>query len=67
MCAYLLFESWKYVSAAWKIREFSGDAGGLPFPAIPLLKTVLLLMPLTVALQGLSLALASLRNIRSGS
>ena len=67
LCGYLFIEAWDYVAAAWKIKEVSRDAGGLPYPAIPLLKTVLLLMPITVALQGLSLLMKSVRTIRAGS
>lgn len=66
LCIYLFVEAWDYVAAAWKINEISRDSGGLPYPAIPLLKSVLLLMPITVALQGLSMLLKSVRTIRSG-
>jgi TRAP-type mannitol/chloroaromatic compound transport system permease small subunit len=66
LCAYLLIESWGYVRSAWMISEISRDSGGLPYPAIPLLKSMLLLMPGLVALQGLSLLLRSLSVIRRG-
>ena len=65
LCVYLFIESFGYVSISWSIGEISRDAGGLPYPAIPLLKSLLLLMPLTVSLQGLSLLLQSLCTIRS--
>lgn len=57
MCGYLFIESLAYVERAWDIREVSRDTGGLPYPAIPLLKTMLLLMPLTLTLQGISILL----------
>ncbi len=57
LCGFFLFESFNYVVSAWKIGEVSRDAGGLPYPAIPLLKSILILMPLAVALQGLSMLL----------
>lgn len=63
LCLFFFIESWDYARAAWSVKEISRDAGGLAYPAIPLLKTVLLLMPLAVALQGLSLLLASLRQL----
>lgn len=66
LCAYLTIESWDYVRSAWAIREISRDSGGLPYPAIPLLKSMLLLMPGLVALQGLSLGLRSVVAIRGG-
>jgi TRAP-type mannitol/chloroaromatic compound transport system permease small subunit len=59
LCGFFLFESFNYVFAAWKLGEVSRDAGGLPYPAIPLLKSILILMPLAVALQGLSMLLNS--------
>lgn len=64
--AYLFVESLDYVGAAWSIREVSRDAGGLPYPAIPLLKTLLLTMPALIGLQGLSMLLRSVVTIRGG-
>jgi TRAP-type mannitol/chloroaromatic compound transport system permease small subunit len=64
LCIFFVVESWDYVYAAWSVREVSRNSGGLPFPAIPLLKSVLLLLPLTMGLQGISLLLNSLRRIR---
>lgn len=65
LCLLFFVESWDYARAAWAVKEISRDAGGLSFPAIPLLKTVLLVMPTAVALQGLSLLLTSLRHFRN--
>jgi len=64
LCIFFAVESWDYVYAAWSVREVSRNSGGLPFPAIPLLKSVLLLLPLTIGLQGISLLLNSLQRIR---
>lgn len=64
VCAFLLIESWDYVRAAWRLAEVSRDSGGLPYPAIPLLKSMLLVMPLAVALQGLALLLRAIDTIR---
>lgn len=64
LTAFLAVEAWDYVRASWSIREISRDAGGLPYPAIPLLKSMLLLAPLTLALQGMSLALRSMAAFR---
>jgi TRAP-type mannitol/chloroaromatic compound transport system permease small subunit len=57
LCGFCIYQSYDYVAAAWGLHEISRDTGGLPYPAIPLLKSMLLLMPITVALQGLSLLL----------
>lgn len=64
LCGYLFVESLDYVGRAWAIKEVSRDTGGLPYPAIPLLKSILLAMPLTVSLQGLSLMLQSISSLR---
>jgi TRAP-type mannitol/chloroaromatic compound transport system permease small subunit len=64
LCIFFVVESLDYVGRAWSIREISRDAGGLPYPAIPLLKSLLLAMPLAVALQGLALLLRSIAALR---
>lgn len=59
LAVFLFIESLGYAQAAWAIREVSRDTGGLPYPAIPLLKSMLPAMPLLVALQGLAMLLRS--------
>jgi TRAP-type mannitol/chloroaromatic compound transport system permease small subunit len=66
MCGFFIWTSWDYVSASWMIGEVSRDAGGLPYPFVPLLKSLLLVMPVLVGLQGLSLLLRSIRLLRGG-
>lgn len=65
MCVFLAYKSWDFVAVSWSIHEASPESGGLPYPLRPLLKTVLIIMPVAVALQGVSLALNSLRTIRA--
>lgn len=57
VCAVVAVYSFSYVADAWAIREHSAEKQGLP--AVFLLKTCLLLMPLLLMLQGLSLAAKS--------
>jgi TRAP-type mannitol/chloroaromatic compound transport system permease small subunit len=64
LCAYIAFESWDFVKASWAIREASRESGGLPYPFVPLLKSVLLVMPVLLALQGLSLLVRSVGILR---
>ncbi len=64
LCVFFLLESADYVSAAWRIGEVSRDAGGLPYPFVPLLKTMLLIMPLAVLLQALSMVLKAVAVLR---
>ncbi len=66
LCAFFVITALSYASASWSLHEVSLNAGGLPYPAIPLLKSVLIVMPIAVALQGLSLLLRSLQTIRDG-
>jgi TRAP-type mannitol/chloroaromatic compound transport system permease small subunit len=67
LCTFITYESFDYVMASWSIREGARDAGGLPYPLISLLKSILLVMPLLVALQGISLLLTSVRTLREHS
>jgi TRAP-type mannitol/chloroaromatic compound transport system permease small subunit len=65
MCALFAWTAWDYVAVSWSLREVSRNAGGLPFPFIPLLKTILIVMPIAVAAQGASLMMRSIRLLRS--
>jgi TRAP-type mannitol/chloroaromatic compound transport system permease small subunit len=64
LCAFLGWKSFDFVSASWSLREASRESGGLPYPLIPMLKTVLVIMPAALALQGFSLLLRSLNTLR---
>jgi len=64
LCLFLAWNSFDFVTQSWSIREMSRESGGLPYPLIPMLKSILLLMPLMVALQGVSLFLVSLKTLR---
>ena len=44
------WSSWEYVVASWSIMETSTENNGLPF--VYLLKTVMLIMPFLLAIQG---------------
>jgi len=63
LCLFLIYSAFDYVSASWQLREISRNAGGLPFPLIPLLKSALILMPVAVGMQALSLALRSISDL----
>ena len=52
----LLVGSLDYVSASWEMQESSREAGGLAYPWIPLLKTLLPLTGLMLFSQGLAQA-----------
>jgi TRAP-type mannitol/chloroaromatic compound transport system permease small subunit len=66
LCLFLAWNSFDFVTHSWSMRETSRESGGLPYPLVPMLKSIVLLMPIAVALQGLSLFLKSLKTLRSG-
>jgi TRAP-type mannitol/chloroaromatic compound transport system permease small subunit len=59
---YIISDSWAYVTASWDVLEGSREAGGLP--GVFLLKTLLLVMPVLLLLQGLAHALRALLVLR---
>ena len=52
VCIYIFTMSLDYVLLSWRIGEASGEAGGLP--ALYLLKSLILIMPILMMLQGLA-------------
>jgi TRAP-type mannitol/chloroaromatic compound transport system permease small subunit len=64
LCVFFVVEAADYVAASWRIREVSRDAGGLPYPSVPLLKSILIVMPVAVLLQGVSMAMRSVAVLR---
>jgi len=64
LCGFLAFKAYDFSAAAWSMHEITREPGGLPYPAIPLLKSIVIVMPVVVALQGVSLLLRSLATIR---
>jgi len=65
LCVFLGWMSFDFVAQSWAIGEASRESGGLPYPFVPMLKSVLLLMPIAVGLQGVSMILASIRTLRA--
>ena len=54
MCIFLLWSSFVYVSDSWSMQEASREAGGLPYPLVPLMKTLIPVAALLLVLQGLA-------------
>lgn len=63
VCMLILVTSWGYVLDSWHSLEGSADAGGLPFRY--LLKTLLLIMPVLLLLQGVAEATRAALRLRS--
>jgi TRAP-type mannitol/chloroaromatic compound transport system permease small subunit len=64
LCGFLALMAYDFAAAAWSIHETSREPGGLPYPMIPLLKSIVVVMPLAVALQGLSMVMRAITIIR---
>ena len=64
LCGFLAFTAYDFAAAAWSIHETSREPGGLPYPMIPLLKSIVIIMPVAVALQGISLLMRSITILR---
>lgn len=64
LCGFLIAKSYDFAAVSWSMHEASRESGGLPYPLIPMVKSVLIVMPLTVGLQGLSLLLRSIVRLR---
>ena len=66
LCGYLAFVAYDFAAASWSIRESSREPGGLAYPMIPILKSMVVAMPVLVALQGVSMMMRSLARLRQG-
>lgn len=64
LCGFLGWKAFDFVAVSWRLQEASREAGGLPYPFIPLLKSILLFMPITLGLQGIALLTRSVRTLR---
>jgi TRAP-type mannitol/chloroaromatic compound transport system permease small subunit len=61
VCLFIFFISWDYVAKSWALYEGSREVGGLD--GVFLLKSLILLMALLLAMQGVSLAVRCLSLI----
>ncbi len=64
LCGFLAWMAWDFAAVSWAINESSREPGGLPYPMIPLAKSIVVVMPIFVALQGMSLMLRSLATLK---
>jgi len=58
-CAFVIWSSWDFVSVSWQINEASQEAGGLPYPFLPLMKSAIPVAALLLLLQGCSMLIRS--------
>jgi TRAP-type mannitol/chloroaromatic compound transport system permease small subunit len=62
LLAFIAWYSYPYVQSAWKILEVSQESAGLPY--VYLLKALILLMTVTLAMQGLAEVLRNIIALR---
>ena len=62
---FLVFGSLDYVASSWAVKEASKDAGGLVFPFISLLKTLIPVCGAMLFFQALFISHRSIREIRN--
>ncbi|MGD8907425.1 MAG: TRAP transporter small permease subunit, partial [Gammaproteobacteria bacterium] len=54
-CGWILWSAWDYVISSWQFREASLETGGLP--GLFLLKSLIVLAPLLLAVEGVALVI----------
>lgn len=67
LCIFLAVKSYDFASMSWAMHEASRESGGLPYPLLPMIKSVLVIMPVAVGLQGVALLLRSARCLRGSA
>jgi TRAP-type mannitol/chloroaromatic compound transport system permease small subunit len=59
MSVFLMMSSWDYVATSWAIQESSREAGGLPYPFVPILKSLIPATAMLLVAQGIANAIAA--------
>ena len=54
LAGFVAVTSWDYVSTSWAIREASREAGGLPYPFVPIMKSLIPATAVLLMLQGIA-------------
>ncbi len=63
MAVFLALTSWDYVYTSWIIREASREAGGLPYPFVPILKSLIPATAGMLILQGIANILGAILTL----
>ena len=62
---FVVFGSLDYVASSWELKEASKDAGGLVYPLIPLLKTMIPVCGSMLFFQALFIGHRSVQEIQN--
>lgn len=66
VCGLLLYTGGSYALKSWRLAENSPETGGLPFPFIPIAKSLLLMMIILLVSQGIVILLRNIHALRTG-
>ncbi len=64
LCVFLVWKSLSFVELSWQLHEASRESGGMPYPLVPLLKSILIVMPVMLGLQAVSMLLHCITVLR---
>jgi TRAP-type mannitol/chloroaromatic compound transport system permease small subunit len=64
-CLWIVFSAWDYVAASWQVRESSLETGGMP--GLFLLKSLIIVTPVLLAIEGLALVVLRWARILSAA
>ena len=64
LCVFLAWKALGFVEVSWQLREASRESGGMPYPFVPLSKSILIVMPVMLGLQGVSMLLRCITALR---
>ena len=65
LCALLALKSFDFVAVSWRLHEASRESSGMPYPMVPLLKSILIVMPVMLGLQGVSMLLRCIHTLKN--
>ena len=63
VAVFLAVTSWDYVYTSWIIREASREAGGLPYPFVPILKSLIPVTAGMLIIQGIANLIAAVLTL----
>jgi TRAP-type mannitol/chloroaromatic compound transport system permease small subunit len=66
MAVFLAMASWDYVYTSWVIREAWREAGGLPYPFVPILKSLIPATAGMLILQGIANLIRAILTLTGG-
>jgi len=66
VAVFLIVTSWDYVAVSWQIREGSREAGGLPYPSVSILKSLIPFTAALLILQGIANVIDNVLTLAAG-